>query len=84
MFVYELSGFRFESSCSHLRNAFANNILTYVKLSQAQLTKMIPSSGFHRKALCNVIDNLGKNTLLDLSVPSPKGFLPKLATKATG
>ena len=45
---------------------------------------MIPSSGFHRKALCNVIDNLGKKTLLDLSVPSPKGFLPKLATKATG
>ena len=78
VFVYELSGFGFKSSCSHLRKAFANNILTYVKLSKIQLTKMSPSSGFLCKALRNMKENFSKNALLDLSVP-----LPKLATKAT-
>ena len=63
-----------ESSCSHLRNAFSKYILTYAKLTKAQLIKMIPSGGFFRKALGNVMGDLGKNALLDLSVPLAKGF----------
>ena len=35
---------------------------------------MIPSGGFLRKALSDVMDDLGKNALLDLSVPLAKGF----------
>ena len=35
---------------------------------------MIPSGGFFRKALGNVMGDLGKNALLDLSVPLAKGF----------
>ena len=35
---------------------------------------MLQSGGFFRKALGNVMDNLDKNALLDLSVSLAKGF----------
>ena len=62
------------SSPVAVTNAFASNISTYVKLSKAQLIKMLQSGGFFRKALGNVMDNLDKNALLDLSVSLAKGF----------
>ena len=65
------------------RNAFAiNNMSTDVKLSKAQLIKIIQSDRFLRKAFGNVISNLGKKALLDLVFPLAKDVLPKLASKA--
>ena len=49
-----------------------------IKISQAQLAKIVQSGGFLSKTL----DNLGKSVLLDLAVPLAKDVLPKLATKA--
>ena len=49
-----------------------------IKISQAQLAKIVQSGGFLSKTL----DNLGKSVLLDLAVPVAKDVLPKLATKA--
>ena len=54
-------------------------MLTAIKLSKAQLSKLIQSGGF----LCNMMGNLGKKTLTDLAVPLAIDVLPKLATKAT-
>ena len=42
------------------RNAFANSMLKDIKLSKAQLSKIIQSRGFLGKTLGNVIGNLGK------------------------
>ena len=49
-----------------------------IKISQAQLAKIVQSGGFLSKTL----GNLGKSVLLDLAVPLAKDVLPKLATKA--
>ena len=64
------------------RNAFAiKNMSTDVKLSKAQLIKIIQSDRFLRKGFGNVISNLGKKALLDLVFPLAKDVLPKLALK---
>ena len=52
---------------------------TNVKLSKAQLSKIIQSGRF----LGNMIDNLGKKALKGLAAPLAKDILPKLTTKAT-
>ena len=52
---------------------------TNVKLSKAQLSKIIQSGRF----LGNMIDNLGKKALKGLAVPLAEDILPKLTTKAT-
>ena len=36
-----------------------------IKLSKAQLSKMIQSRGF----LCNILANLGKTVIADLAIP---------------
>ena len=46
------------------RNAFANKMSTYVKLSKAQLTKIIQSDEFLGKTLGSVIGNLGKKDII--------------------
>ena len=51
---------------------------TDIKLSKVQLSNIIHSAEF----LGNVIGNLGKIELIDLTVPLAKDILPKLATKA--
>ena len=51
---------------------------TDIKLSKVQLSNIIHSAEF----LGNVIGNLGKIKLIDLTVPLAKDILPKLATKA--
>ena len=47
------------------------------------MSKIIQSRGFFVKALGNVMGNLGKKALLDLSVSLAEDVWPKLATKAT-
>ena len=66
------------SKKSKLRNAFANNISTYIKISKAQLSKIIQLGG----CFGNMIANLDKKALKDLVVLSAKDVLAKLATKA--
>ena len=56
---------------------------TDIKLSKAQLSKIIELEGFLGKTLGNMIGSLGKKALLDLAVPLTKNVLPKLATKTT-
>ena len=50
-----------------------------MKLSNAQIPKIISSGGFLGKTL----GNLGKKALLDFAVPLTKDVLLKLANKAT-
>ena len=54
-----------------------------MKLSTAQLSKIIQSGRSLGKTLGNMMGNLGKKALLELAVPSAKDVLPRLATKAT-
>ena len=61
----------------------ANNMLTDIKLSKAQISKIIQSRGSLRRTLVIMMDKLGKKVLLDLALPLAKDVLPKLATKAT-
>ena len=58
-----------------IRNAFANNMLTDIKLSKAQLSKIILSGGFNQALL-------GKLTgpLMKVSVPLAKKLFAPLAT----
>ena len=51
---------------------------TDVRLSKAQIPKIIQSTGFVGKTL----GNLGKKVLLDLAALLAKDLLPKLAYKA--
>ena len=62
-----------------IRNTFANNPLTDLKLSKYQLSKKIQSVGF----LGNITGNLCKKAPLKFCVPLAKDILPQLATKAT-
>ena len=59
-----------------IRNAFANKMSTDIKLSKAQISKIIQSDG----VLGEMLHKLGKKALLDLAVPLAKDVLPKLAT----
>ena len=68
---------------SKIRNAFANNMLKDLKLSEAQLPEIIQSRGFLGKTLGNVIDNLGKKVLIDLTFSLARDVLSKIVTKAT-
>ena len=68
---------------TEVRNAFAKNMSTKVKLNNAQLSKIIQSVGSLGRVLINMRDNLDKKTLLDLAVHLAKDIWAKLATKAT-
>ena len=60
------------------RNAFANKTLTDVKLSKAELSKMIQLG----RNLGNMISSLCKKALINLFAPMAKHALHKLVTKA--
>ena len=62
-----------------IRNTFAKNMLTDIKLNEAKLCKIIHSGGF----LSNAMGKIGKEARMNLAVPLAKDVLPKLATKAT-
>ena len=68
---------------SKISNVFANSILTDIKISKAQLSKIIQSGGFLGNKVGNVIGSLDKKAVIDLAVPLGKDVLPKLATKVT-
>ena len=53
-----------------------------IKLSKAQLSKII-QSGHFGKTIDNIMSNLGKKALLDLAAPLAKDVLLKLVTKTT-
>ena len=52
---------------------------TDIKLSKAQLSRVIKSSGF----LGNMIDNLGKKSLMKLAISLAKDIWPQLAINQT-
>ena len=53
--------------------------MTDIKLDKAKLCKIIHSGGF----LSNAMGKIGKEALMNLTVPLAKDVLPKLATKLT-
>ena len=57
-----------------IRNAFADNMSTDVKLSKAQLSKIIQSVIFCDKTSGIMIGNLSKKAFLDISVPLAEDF----------
>ena len=77
MFIYELSGCGFESSCSHLRNAINNNLATDIKLSKAQIKKLIQSGGFLGKLLSKLV-----GPLMKVALPLAKNVLAPLGLTA--
>ena len=61
------------------RNAFANNMSTDIKLSKAQLSRVIKASGY----IGNMIVNVGKKTLMKLAISLTKDSRPQLAINQT-
>ena len=59
-----------------IRNAFANNMSTDIKLSNAQISKTIQSGG----SLGSWLGNLGKNTLTNVVIPLAGDHLPELVS----
>ena len=62
-----------------IRNTFAKNKSSDIKLSKAKFSEMVDPGGF----LGNIMGNLSKKVLLELVVPLTKDVLAELATKAT-
>ena len=54
-----------------------------IKLRKAQLAKKIHPGGFIDKTLGNLMGNVRKRSLVDLTVPLAKKLFPTLASKAT-
>ena len=59
-----------------IRNIFANNMSTDIKLSKTQVSKMIQSGGLLR----NILGNLGKKLITDLAIPLARKNLPGLVS----
>ena len=57
-----------------IRNAFANNMSTDIKLSKAQISKIVQSGGSFGSWLCN----LGKKALTNIAILLARGNLPGL------
>ena len=66
-----------------IRNAFVNNMSTDIKLSKAQISKVVQLGVFLGKTLGNMMNKLGEKVLLHFAVPLVKDVLPKLANKVT-
>ena len=64
---------------TRIRNAFANNISTYTKLSKAQISKTIQSGGSFDSWLAN----LGKRALTNVAIPLARENLPGLVNNLT-
>ena len=64
---------------TRIRNAFANNISTYTKLSKAQISKTIQSGGSFDSWLAN----LGKRALTNVAISLARGNLPGLVNNLT-
>ena len=64
---------------TRLRNAFNNNISTNLKLSKAQISKIIPSEGF----LGSLLRKL-EGPLMKVTIPLAKNVLASLGITAAG
>ena len=62
-----------------IKNTFAKNISTDIKLSKAQVSKMIQSG----KCFGFWLDNLGKKALIYIGVPLERNNLPGLVSNLT-
>ena len=66
-----------------IRNVFANNLSTDMKLSKTQISKIIQSGG----SFDSLLGNLGKNALANIAIPLARDKLPgslsNLASNAT-
>ena len=60
-------------------NAFANNISTYIKLSKAQISKIIQSGG----SFGSWIANFGKKALTNIATLLARDNLPRLVSNLT-
>ena len=61
------------------RNAFVNNMSTDIKLSKAQISKIIQSGG----SFVSWLGSLGKKTLRNIVIPLAKDKLPGLVRNLT-
>ena len=59
-----------------IKNAITNNISTDIKLSKAQISKMIQSGVF----FCNMLANLRTKVITDLAIPLARKNLPGLVS----
>ena len=62
-----------------IRNAFANNVSTDIKLSKAQISKIIPSGG----SFDSWLGNLGKKLLTNIAISLRRVYLPELVSNLT-
>ena len=62
-----------------IRNAFANNMSTDIKLSKAQISKIIQSGG----SFGSWLGNLGKKALTNIAIPLERDNLPGLVSNLT-
>ena len=62
-----------------IRNAFANNISTDIKLSKAQISIIIQSGGFFGSWLAN----LGNKVLTNVAIPLARDILHALLSNLT-
>ena len=63
-------------STAKIRNVFANNMSTVVKISRPQISKLIQSGGCFGSMLANV----SKEVITDLVIPLARDNVPKLVT----
>ena len=66
-----------------VRNAFANNMSTDIKLSKARISKIIQSGGFLGSWLGKTISELGKKVVTDLAIPFARDNLAGLVSSIT-
>ena len=62
-----------------IRNTFANNMSTEIKLSKAQISKIIQYGG----SFGSWLGNLGKKTLANIETPFDRDNLPLLVKNLT-
>ena len=74
---YEL--FLTTRQATQIRNAFANNMSTDIKLSKAQISKIIQLGG----SFGSWLGNLGKKALTNIAIPLARDDLPGLVSNLT-
>ena len=62
-----------------IKNAFANNMSTDIKLNKAQISKITQSGG----SFGSWLGNLGKKALMNIAIPLARGNLPVLVSNLT-